>query len=134
MRRRGLLPPAPGFWSFPRSFEGPQPDDILRCDQPGAAARACYGCQGPVGPGARPLPGWERRAILIGTQSKLVNRRALLASAVAFSGLLAGCTDSNKSDGQIKTAPEATNASDAIAKSYSENMLKKYGDKAKKKP
>ena len=60
--------------------------------------------------------------------------RALLASAVGVAGLSAGCTDSNKNDGQIKSAPEATNASDAIAKSYSDNMLKKYGDKAKKRP
>jgi hypothetical protein len=56
-------------------------------------------------------------------------RRALLASSVGFGGLLAGCTDSNKSDGQITTAPEASNAAQAIAKSYSENMIKKYAQK-----
>ena len=61
-------------------------------------------------------------------------RRALLASAVGFAGLLAGCTDSNKSDGQIKTSPEASNAAQAIAKSYSENMAKKYAKQTKRSP
>ena len=53
---------------------------------------------------------------------------ALLASAVGVAGLLAGC-DSNKSDGQITASPEASNAAQAIAKSYSENMIKKYAQK-----
>jgi hypothetical protein len=68
--------------------------------------------------------------ILIRTRWKVVSR-ALLASAVGVTGLLAGCTDSNKSDGQIKAAPEASNAAQAIAKSYSENMIKKYAQKKK---
>jgi hypothetical protein len=72
--------------------------------------------------------------MLIRTRSKSV-WRTLLASAVAFAGLLPGpgCTD-NKSDGQIKAAPEASDAAAAIAKSYSENMLKKHADQAKKRP
>ena len=60
-----------------------------------------------------------------------VGSRAFLASAVGFAGLLAGCGDSNKSDGQIKASPEASNAAQAIAKSYSENMAKKYAKKKK---
>jgi hypothetical protein len=55
----------------------------------------------------------------------------LLASVVAVAGLPAGCSD-NKSDGQITASPEASNAAQAIAKSYSEQMLKKYGVQAKK--
>ena len=106
---------------------------ILRWNQPGAAARAGYGCQGRVDPGARPRHGWERRAILIRTGSKVV-RRALLASAVGFAWISPGCTDSNKSDGQIQASPEASNAAQAIAKSYAENMTKKYADKMKKQP
>ena len=70
---------------------------------------------------------------MIRTRWKVV-RRALLASAVGVAGLLAGCTDSNKSDGQIKASPEASNAAQAIAKSYSENMTKKYADKMRKRP
>ena len=66
--------------------------------------------------------------MLIRTGWKVVSR-ALLASAVGGAGLSAGCTDSNKSDGQIKTSPEASNAAQAIAKSYSENMIKKYAQK-----
>jgi hypothetical protein len=62
-----------------------------------------------------------------------VDRRAFLASAVGIAGLLAGC-DSNKSDGQIQASPEASNAAEAIGKSYSENMTKKYASKTKKKP
>jgi hypothetical protein len=65
---------------------------------------------------------------LIRTRWK-VGRRAFLASAVGFAGLLAGCGDGNKSDGQIKTSPEASNAAEAIAKSYSDNMIKKYAKK-----
>jgi hypothetical protein len=61
-------------------------------------------------------------------------RRVLLASAVPVAGLLAGCTDGNKSDGQITAAPEASNAAQAIAKSYAENMTKKYADKMKRRP
>jgi hypothetical protein len=65
---------------------------------------------------------------LIRARRKVVGR-ALLASVVGFAGLLAGCSDSNKSDGQIKASPEASNAADAIAKNYSENMIKKYANK-----
>jgi hypothetical protein len=70
--------------------------------------------------------------ILIRTRWKVVSR-PLLASAVGVAGLSAGCTDSNKSDGQITASPEASNAAQAIAKSYGEQMLKKYGNKAKKR-
>ena len=69
---------------------------------------------------------------MIRTRWKIVSW-ALLASAVGVAGLLAGCTDSNKSDGQIAASPEAGNAAQAIAKSYGEHMIKKYGDKAKKR-
>ena len=65
---------------------------------------------------------------MIRTRWKVVST-ALLASAFAAAGLLAGCTDSDKSDGQIKSTPEASNAAQAIAKSYSENMIKKYAQK-----
>jgi hypothetical protein len=71
--------------------------------------------------------------ILIRTRWKVVSR-ALLASAVGVAGLLAGCTDSNKSDGQITASPEASNAAQAIAKSYGENMKKKYANQLKKGP
>jgi outer membrane murein-binding lipoprotein Lpp len=71
--------------------------------------------------------------ILIRTRWKVVSR-ALLASAVGGTGLLAGCTDSNKSDGQIAASPEASNAAQAIAKSYGENMKKKYANQIKKRP
>jgi hypothetical protein len=67
---------------------------------------------------------------LIRTRWK-VGRRAFLASAAGFAGLLTGCGGSNKSDGQITTSPEASNAAQAIAKSYSENMMKKYAKKKK---
>ena len=70
---------------------------------------------------------------MIRTRWKVVST-ALLASAVGGAGLLAGCTDSNKSDGQIQASPEASNAAQAIAKSYAENMTKKYADKMKKRP
>ncbi len=63
--------------------------------------------------------------ILIRTGWKVVSR-ALLVSAVGVAGLLTGCTDSNKSDGQITASPEAGNAAQAVAKSYRENMAKKY--------
>jgi hypothetical protein len=69
---------------------------------------------------------------LIRTRGNVV-RRALLASVVAVAGLLAGCTD-NKSDGQITASPEARNAAQAIAKSYGENMAKKYAKQMKKRP
>ena len=149
MRRRGFTPPtrrarvlnvrlgqrlrlarAAGSWSSPRGFGVRRPAQILRRNQPGAAARAGQGCQGRVVLGVRSRPGGERRAILIQTRWKF-GRRAFLASGVGFAGLLAGCGDGNKSDGQIKTAPEAGNAADAIAKSYSENMIKKYAKKKK---
>ena len=71
--------------------------------------------------------------MLIRTGWKIVSR-ALLASAVGGAGLSAGCTDSNKSDGQIQASPEASNAAQAIAKSYAENMTKKYADKMKRRP
>ncbi len=61
------------------------------------------------------------------------DRRAFLASAVGLAGLLAGCTDSNKSDGQIQASPEASNAAAAIAKNYGEQMKTKYADKMKKR-
>jgi hypothetical protein len=70
---------------------------------------------------------------LIRTRWKVV-RSALLASAVGVAGLLSGCTDSNKSDGQIAASPEASNAAQAIAKSYGESMTKKYANQMKKKP
>jgi hypothetical protein len=71
---------------------------------------------------------------LIRTCWKVV-RIALLASALGVAGLLvAGCTDGNKSDGQIQASPEASNAAQAIAKSYGENMTKKYANQMKKKP
>ena len=69
---------------------------------------------------------------MIRTRGKFV-RRALLASIVAVAGLPAGCTDSNKSDGQIQASPEAGNAAQAIAKSYGEQMKVKYADKMKKR-
>jgi hypothetical protein len=113
---------------------GGRPDEILRWDQPRAAARADYVRQGPVDPGAWLRHGWERRTILIRTRSKAV-RRALLASTLGFAWLLAGCTDSNKSDGQITAAPEASNAAQAVAKSYSQNMIKQHaGDSKTKRP
>ena len=74
----------------------------------------------------------ERRAILIRTRGKFV-RRALLASVVAVAGLPAGCSDGNKSDGQIQASPEASNAAQAIAKSYGEQMKMKYANKMKKR-
>jgi hypothetical protein len=75
----------------------------------------------------------ERRAILIRTRGK-VTRRALLASALGVAGLVAGCTNGNKSDGQIEASPEAGNAAQAIAKSYAENMTKQYAGKMKRRP
>jgi hypothetical protein len=59
--------------------------------------------------------------------------RALVASVVGVGagGLSSGCGDSLKSDGQIQAAPEASNAADAIAKSYGESMKKKYADQMK---
>ena len=70
---------------------------------------------------------------MIRTRWKVVSW-ALLASAVGGTALLAGCTDSNKSDGQIIASPEAGNAAQAIAKSYGESMKKKYADQIKKRP
>jgi hypothetical protein len=63
----------------------------------------------------------------------MIVTRVLLASVVAVAGLSGGCSGGNKSDGQIPASPEASNAAQAIAKSYGEHMIKKYGDKAKKK-
>jgi hypothetical protein len=69
--------------------------------------------------------------ILIRTRWKVVSR-ALVASVVGVAGLLPGCTDSNKSDGQITASPEASNAAQAVAKSYMESMAKKYPKQFKK--
>jgi hypothetical protein len=69
--------------------------------------------------------------ILFRTVRKVVSR-AFLASAVGVAGLLAGCSDSNKSDGQITASPEASNAAQAVAKSYRESMAKKYPNQFKK--
>jgi hypothetical protein len=70
---------------------------------------------------------------LIRTRWKVV-RTVFLASAVGFAGLLGGCTDSNKSDGQIQASPEAAAAVQAVAKSYGENMIKQHANQAKKRP
>ena len=70
---------------------------------------------------------------MIQTRWKVVTR-ALLAWAVGGAGLLAGCTNSNKSDGQIQSAPEAQNAAQAVAKNYSEQMVKKYTKQMRKRP
>ncbi len=70
---------------------------------------------------------------MIRTRWKVV-RRAVLTLAVGVAGLSAGCSDSNKSDGQIAAAPEASNAAQAIAKSYGESMAKKYANQMKMKP
>jgi hypothetical protein len=69
---------------------------------------------------------------LLRTRWKVV-RAALLASAVGGAGLSAGCTDSNKSDGQIQASPEASKAAEAVAKSYGENMVKQHANQMKKK-
>jgi hypothetical protein len=69
--------------------------------------------------------------ILIRTRWKVVSR-ALLVSAVGGTGLFAGCSDGNKSDGQIIASPEAGNAAQAIAKSYGESMKKRYPNQFKK--
>jgi len=58
----------------------------------------------------------------------------LMASVVAIAGVSGGCSDGNKSDGQITASPEAGNAAQAIAKSYGESMKKKYADQIKKRP
>jgi hypothetical protein len=133
LSQRLWLAPAAGSRFSPRGLRGWRPPEILRLDQTGAAARSGQGRQGPVVPGVKPRSVWERREILIRTGWKVVSR-ALLASAVGGTGLLAGCGDSNKSDGQIQAAPEASNAAAAIAKSYGESMAKKYGNQMKKKP
>jgi hypothetical protein len=52
---------------------------------------------------------------------------------VVVAGLSAGCTGGSKSDGQIQSAPEASNAAQAFAKNYSENMTKKYANMNKGK-
>jgi hypothetical protein len=70
--------------------------------------------------------------ILIRKRSK-VDRRAFLVSALGAAGLLAGCTDSDKSDGQIQASLEASNAAAAIAKNYGDQMKSKYADKMKRK-
>ena len=69
---------------------------------------------------------------MIRTRWKVVST-ALLASAVGGAGLLTGCSDSYKSDGQIQASPEASNAAQAIAKSYGEQMKMKYADKMKRR-
>ena len=58
----------------------------------------------------------------------------LMASVVAIAGVSGGCSDGNKSDGQITASPEASNAAQAIAKSYGESMKKKYANQIKKGP
>ena len=74
----------------------------------------------------------ERRNNLIRPRRMIVIR-ALLASLVGLgaAGFSAGCGNSNKSDGQIETSPEASNAAQAVAKNYSEQMLKKYAGQGK---
>jgi hypothetical protein len=69
---------------------------------------------------------------LIRTRRRIVIR-ALLASVVGLgaAGFSAGCGNSNKSDGQIETSPEAGNAAQAVAKNYSEQMVKKYAGQGK---
>jgi len=59
--------------------------------------------------------------------------RALLASVVGLgtAGFSAGCGGGDKSDGQIQSSPEAGNAAQAIAKNYSEQMVKKYAGQKK---
>jgi hypothetical protein len=65
----------------------------------------------------------------------MIGSRALLAAVVGAIGLPVGggCIDSAKSDGQIQSAPEAAKAAQEAAKSISENMIKKYADKMKKR-
>jgi hypothetical protein len=65
----------------------------------------------------------------------MIVSRMLLVAVVGAVGLPAGggCSDSAKSDGQIQAAPEAANAAEAIAKSYSEQMTKKYASQMKHK-
>jgi hypothetical protein len=60
--------------------------------------------------------------------------RALLSSVlgVGAAGLSAGCDNSYKSDGQIQASPEASNAAQAVAKNYSEQMVKKYAGQLKR--
>jgi hypothetical protein len=72
--------------------------------------------------------------ILIRTRWKVVTR-VLLASVVGTAGMSVGggCGNSYKSDGQIQASPEAGNAAQAIAKSYSDNMNKKYAKQMKKR-
>jgi hypothetical protein len=65
----------------------------------------------------------------------MIGSRALLAAVVGAVGLPAGggCNDSLKSDGQIQASPEAANAAQAVAKSYGEQMTKKYASQMKNK-
>ena len=133
LSQRLRLAPAPGWRSSPRGFEGPAAGGNLAIGSTGRCGARRSRPPGFRRPWREPAAQWERRAILIRTRWKVV-RRALLASAVGGAGLLAGCTDSNKSDGQIQASPEASNAAQAIAKSYGEQMAKKYGDKMKKRP
>ena len=58
-----------------------------------------------------------------------VVKRALLVSALGVAWLSAGCGDSGKSDGQVQSAPEASNAAQAVSKSISDQMAKKYSKK-----
>ncbi len=62
-----------------------------------------------------------------------VVRMALLALAIGVAGLSAGCSGSNKNDGQIESAPEARNAAAAVNKSYMENMIKQHAKPTNKK-
>ena len=61
--------------------------------------------------------------------------KALLAAVVGAVVLPVGggCGGSTKSDGQIQAAPESANAAQDAAKSISENMMKKYASKMKKR-
>jgi hypothetical protein len=70
--------------------------------------------------------------VLIRTRRMIVIR-ALVASVVGVGagGLSAGCGNDLKSDGQIQASPEASNAAAAVAKSYGEQMTKKYAGQMK---
>jgi hypothetical protein len=71
--------------------------------------------------------------ILIRTHRKIVSV-AFAVSFVGAAGLLAGCGDGAKKDVQIQSLPDASNVAQAVAKNYSEQMAKKYGAQAKKRP
>jgi hypothetical protein len=56
-----------------------------------------------------------------------------LAAVIGAVGLPVGGCDGSKSDGQIQASPEAANAAQAVAKSYGEQMVKKYAGQMKTK-